>query len=83
MSDKLIENILNFFLNNMGNKEMIHLSHYIESRAEFWQEIQKLKADREVLLAEVKRLQKIIGDADGYYGDESEDDILKSIGEID
>ena len=54
MNDKLLESILTFVLNNMGNREMMHLNSYLDSRAEFWQEIQKLKADREVLVWALK-----------------------------
>jgi ATP-dependent Lon protease len=43
MSDRLLEEILNFVLNNMGNKEMMHLNHYIESRAGFWSRIKELE----------------------------------------
>jgi hypothetical protein len=44
MNDKLLEEILNFVLNNMGNREMMHLNYYIETRSEYWNKIQSLEA---------------------------------------
>ena len=87
MNDKLLESILNFVLNNMGNREMMHLNHYIESRAEFWQEIQKLKADRAVLVDHLKIIEGMRrrdGNDNEYEGADclTARQALKSIGEI-
>jgi len=43
VNDKLLEEILNFVLNNMGNRESMHLNHYIQTRADYWNENAKLK----------------------------------------
>lgn len=42
MEDKLLEKILNFVLNNMGNAECMHLESYINSRAKFYTDREKL-----------------------------------------
>lgn len=42
MEDKLLEKILNFVLNNMGNAECMHLESYLNSRAKFYTDREKL-----------------------------------------
>jgi septal ring factor EnvC (AmiA/AmiB activator) len=58
MSDKLLEEILNFVLNNMGNKEMMHLNHYIESRAIFWSRIKELEEKLAIFWSRIKELEE-------------------------
>ena len=43
MKDKLLEEIMNFVLNNMGNREFMHLQSYFDNMTKRYIENQELK----------------------------------------